>query len=210
MEQVVHVFEPAGDAGHGVLLLGQLRQLLERLGEQYVHALERGRNALLGDVEQRLLGFFDHDAQVVGRIVGQGLDLARSADEVAQDGRALDDFQVVLPVGEREGVVRKLDEVRFAAHGLQLAHGFQVVGERDVVDGDMAHVQVHHGLVDMLMREAVEVLLHQLWRHLFDGLLVQHASGEDGPFRFDVLGVDLATVGCGAIVRCEVGAVRRG
>ena len=32
VEQVVHVLEPAGDAGHGVLLLGQLRQLLERLG----------------------------------------------------------------------------------------------------------------------------------------------------------------------------------
>ena len=35
----------------------------------------------------------------------------------------------VLPVGEGERVVCQLDEVRFAAHGLQLTHGLQVVGQ---------------------------------------------------------------------------------
>ena len=86
---------------------------------------------------------------------------------------------MVLPVGERERVVGQLDEVRLAAHGFQLAHGLQVVGQGDVVDGYMAHVQIHHGLVDVLMRDAVEVLLDELRSHLLDGLLVEHAGGED-------------------------------
>ena len=161
-------------------------------------------------MEQCFLGLFHHHAQIVGGVIGQRLDLARRADEVAQDGGALDDFQVVLPVGEGERVVCQLDEVRFAAHGLQLTHGLQVVGQRDVVDGDVAHVQVHHGLVDALVGDAVEVLLDQLRSHFLDSFLVEHAGGQDGFLRLDVLRIDLSPIRYGGFFRCEVGAVRRG
>ena len=75
----------------------------------------------------------------------------RCSDEVAQNGGALDDVDMILPVREGERVVGEFHEIGFAAHRLQLAHRFEVVGERDVVNGNVAHVQVDHRLIDALV-----------------------------------------------------------
>ena len=170
-----------------VLLLGQLGDFLERLGEQGIHLGERGRHALLGHTEQRLLSVLHHLVQVVGRVVGQRVDGGGGVDELAEDGRALHDLGVVLPVRERERVVGQIDQVRLAAHGLQLAHCVQVVGERYLVDGNAARVQLADGLEDNAVRRAVERLGLELQDELLHRLGVQHAGRQDGLLGLDVL-----------------------
>ena len=75
MEQGIDILETGRHARKRVLLLGELGDFLERFGEQGVHLREVGRDALLGDVEQDLLGFFDNGGQVIWRIVRERIDL---------------------------------------------------------------------------------------------------------------------------------------
>ena len=175
VEQVVGVLEAGGHAGHVVLLLGELRDLLERLGEQGVHLGERGRHALLGHAEERLLGVLHHLVQVVGRVVGERVDGGGGVDELAEDGRALHDLGVVLPVRERKRVVGQIDQVRLAAHGLQLARG------------NAARIQLADGLEDDAARRAVERLRLELQDKLLHRLGVQHAGRQNRLLGLDVL-----------------------
>ena len=109
-----------------IALFGQARKLFEGVHQKRVHLGERGGDAFLRDVEQGLFSFLHHLVQVVGRVVGERVDLRGGIDELAQDGGALHDFSVVLPVGEREGVVGEIHQVGLAADGLQLADAFSV------------------------------------------------------------------------------------
>lgn len=107
-------------------------------------------------------------------IIGKRVNLRRREDELAQDGRALHDVGMVLPVGKRERVVRKVDEVRLAADRLELPRRIERVGKRDLVDGDAADVQVAYRLEDDAMGRTEEVLRLQLQHQLLDSLSVEH------------------------------------
>ena len=162
VEEVVCVLEARRDARHVAFLLRELRDFLERLSEQGVNACERRGHALLRDVEERFLGGLHDLVQVVRGIIGKRVDLRRREDELAQDGRALHDVRMVLPVGKRERVVRKVDEVRLATDRLELPRRIERVGKRDLVDGDAADVQVAYRLEDDAMGRTEEVLRLQL------------------------------------------------
>ena len=95
---------------------------------------------------------------------------------------------MVLPVGKRERVVRKVNEVRLAANRLELPRRIERVGKRDLVDGDAADVQVAYRLEDDAMGRTEEVLGLQLQHQLLDSLSVEHACRQNGLLRFDVLG----------------------
>ena len=188
MEEVVCVLEARRDARHVAFLLRELRDFLERLSKQGVNACERRGHALLRDVEERFLSGLHDLVQVVRGIIGKRVDLRRRKYELAQDGRALHDVGMVLPVGERERVVRKVDEVRLAADRLELPRRIERVGKRDLVDGDAADVQVTYRLEDDAMGRTEEVLGLQLQHQLLDSLGVEHACCQNGLLRFDVLG----------------------
>ena len=121
VEQGIRILEARRHTGHVIALFGQARELFEGVHQKRVHLGERGGDAFLRDVEQGLFSFLHHLVQVVGRVVGERVDLRGGIDELAQDGGALHDFSVVLPVGEREGVVGQVHQVGLAADGLQLA-----------------------------------------------------------------------------------------
>ena len=92
------------------------------------------------------------------------------------------------PIRERERVVGEFNQIRTAAHGIQLAAGVERICDRDLVDGDVAHVQIEHGGEDDAMRRAEEIVGAELGGDLLDRLLIQHARCENGFLRFDVLG----------------------
>ena len=188
VEQVVCIFEARRNTRHMAFLLRELRDFLERLGEQGVNARKRRGHALLRDVEECFLGGLHDLVQIVGGVIGKRVDLCRRKYELAQDGRALHDVGMVLPVGERERVVRKVDEVRLAADRLELPRRVERIGKRNLVDGDAADVQVAYRLEDDAMGRTEEVLGLQLQHQLLDSLGVEHACCQNGLLRFDVLG----------------------
>ena len=108
MEQVVDVLEARRDARNLVLLRRHLLQLFEGIHQQRIDARERAGNAFLRDSEQRFLRLLDDDAQVVGGIVGKRANLTGCANQIAQDGRTLDDLDMVLPVDQGERITGKL------------------------------------------------------------------------------------------------------
>ena len=99
------------------------------------------------------------------------------------------------PVRQREGVVGELDQVRLAAHCLELARRLQVLGEGDMVDGHIPGMQIHHAGEDQLMGTAEEALGAQLDRHLVDGVPIQHACCTHRFLGLDILGHLLERLG---------------
>ena len=77
---------------------------------------------------------------------------------------------MVLPVDERQSLAHQLQNVRLAAHGIELVDAAQVIDQRDGVDGDSAIVHIDHRGIDGLMNGPVEVIGLQLDLGLFDHL----------------------------------------
>ena len=77
---------------------------------------------------------------------------------------------MVLPVDERQGLTHQLQNVRLAAHGIELVDTSQVIDQRDGVDGNAAVVHIDHRGIDGLMNGPVEVIGLQLDLGLFDYL----------------------------------------
>ena len=101
---------------------------------------------------------------------------------------------MVRPVCQGVGVVAELDDVGLAADGIELAFALQAVGKRQLVDGDAAVVEVFHGLVDLLVRRAVEHVGAQLCHCLLDDIGREEHGREHGLFRIDVLRHDALDV----------------
>jgi len=95
---------------------------------------------------------------------------------------------MIRPVGQREGVVGELDDVRAPAYGIELPGSVQIVRQRDLVYGYASRMQVHDRLEYDAMRRAEEVLGHELHHHLLEDLGVEHAGGEDRLLGFYVAG----------------------
>ena len=111
-------------------------------------------------------------------VVADGGDLAGGADQVAQDGLALDDPAVVDGV-DRRG--RQVDERRQVGRAADLLQ--RVVAGQDLRDGDDVHrlaplVQLEDGLVDGAVGLAVEVRRPQEVRHLDDRVAVDQQGAE--------------------------------
>ena len=105
VKQLIDVLEARGNAGHLVLLVGETGNFLVGVAYQLVHLAERRADAFLGYVEERLLRLFHHLIQIIGRVIGQSVNLRGGEHELAQNGLPLDNVDMALPAGEREGVV---------------------------------------------------------------------------------------------------------
>ena len=146
--------------------LGLVIGLDHKLGQRLVARLDLARR----DLEQLALGQLHDFLGVGGGVIGQRVDLVGGADQLAQHRVAANDGGVVLPVHERQGLAHQLQNVRLAAHGIELVDAAQVIDQRDRVDGNAAVVHIDHRGIDGLMNGPVEVIGLQLDLGLFDHL----------------------------------------
>ena len=166
----------------------ELLELVEGLDHKGVDLLEIGGDALVGDIEEELLGFLDNGVEVIWGVVAQGRDAHRGIDELAQHGLPVDDVCMVRPVGHRKAVVAEFDDVCPPAHGVELSARLEPVCEGELVDGAGAVVEIFHSLEDLLVGRAVELLCGELHHRLFGDFWRKHHRSEDRLLGVDVLG----------------------
>src|SRR5690606_24585209 len=93
------------------------------------------------------------------------------------------------------------DQVGGAADALELAAAFQAGSDGDRVGGLAAAVEVEDGVVDGLVRGAVEVAGAQHLDHVGDGVLAEQHAAEHGLFCGQVVGRLTAEVLAGGLGR---------
>ncbi len=93
VEQGIRILEARRHTGHVIALFGQARELFEGVHQKRVHLGERGGDAFLRDVEQGLFSFLHHLVQVVGRVVGERVDLRGGIDAARAGWRCASRFQ---------------------------------------------------------------------------------------------------------------------
>ena len=207
MEQVINVLEARRNARDLVFLRCHLLQFFESIHQQRIDAGKRAGNALLRDREQRFLGLLHNDAQVIRGIVGKRANLTGCTDQITQDGRTLDDLNVVLPIDQGERIAGELQDIRLTANGLKLTRCLQVIGNRNLVEGNMTRIKVEHGLENALMGSSIEVVRDKFGSNVLDGLLVEQARRQHRFLGFYVLRLHFADRGALRHLRGEIGIV---
>ena len=114
---------------------------------------------------------------------------------------------MILPIDQGERIAGKLQDVRLAANGFQLARGLQVVGNRNLVKRDMTRVEVEHGLENTLMGSSIEVVRDKFGGNVLDDLLVEQARRQHRFLGFYVLRLHFADRGALRHLRGEIGIV---
>ncbi len=94
---------------------------------------------------------------------------------------------MVLPIGKSKRVVGKFDQVRAPAHSLELSFGSQAIGERNLVDRNMARVELKDARIDKLMSRAEEILGHELGRNLVNSIGVEHTCSKNRFLGFNIV-----------------------
>ena len=94
---------------------------------------------------------------------------------------------MVLPVGKSESIVSQFDQIWPAAHRFKLAFGSQAVGKRNLVDGNMARVELKDARINKLMGGAEEILGHKFGRNLVNSIGVEHACSKNRFLGFNIV-----------------------
>ena len=123
--------------------LAQLLDPVQPRAQQLVQRAHGVGRAALAHVEHHLLRLVDRRLHVLGDRVADVGDLARHADQLAQQRVLLDDRRVVPRVGDRRRVGLQRDEDRGVADGVEQARALELVGHRHRVDG---LAPLHEGL----------------------------------------------------------------
>ena len=100
------------------------------------------------------------------------------------------------------GVVAELDDIGLAAHGIEVTTCFEAVCQGKLIDGGVLVVELLHGLEDLAMRGAVELLGRELHERFLDdlGILAEKHGGEHRLLRIDILRHDALDGAAG--IRC--------
>ena len=115
-----------------LLLVGGL-QVVERLAEQVRERPRAVDDLVVGQLEHAVLGLVERLRDVVGLVVGDLRDLARHADEAAEQGRVPHDASVATGVrdGRRGGL--QVEQEAGAADVLEHPGSAEFVGDGDGV-----------------------------------------------------------------------------
>ena len=113
---------------------------------------------MLRDVEDRLLRLVEDDPRLLLRLERGMDDAVAGVDEVPEDRLLLDDAAPLLDVGDAGDAVDERRQVRGAADRLQRGAPYQLVLERDEVDGLGALGERGHRVEDPAVGLAVEVV----------------------------------------------------
>ena len=104
---LVEVHEAGGQAGDQLLALRELVDGAEALLDDLADADEALADAVLGDVEDRLLRAVEEEGGLVLRLVGLLRDAGAGVDQVPEDGLLLDDPAPLLDVGDARHAVEE-------------------------------------------------------------------------------------------------------
>jgi hypothetical protein len=163
--QLVEVAIAGGDAGQVLLRLVELCDPLERLGQQVGHRAEVVRDPLVGDREHDLLGLVDDLLWLAQALESDPGDLGAGVDQVPERARIADDLGVPQCVGYRGNGRRQGVHHGLAADLVDQAAALERVEDGDRIDRLALAVHRQHGLVEELVRPAVEVLRPQHLGH---------------------------------------------
>jgi hypothetical protein len=157
---LVDVLEARRHAGqeHALTAIARLEILdvLDRRDHQLLDRDEALPHAIVADLEDALLGAVENAARLVLRREALLLDLARRADQRAQQRLVAHDAQVLLDVRRGDVVLSDLRQRGRAADELELALLSQLLGERDDVGLLVAVEQADDRVEHLLVRGAIE------------------------------------------------------
>ncbi len=132
-------------------------------------------NAVLGELEDGLLGASQHLFGFVGVLDGFGNRVLREVDQAAQQRLVANDADVVLdrrPVGH---AVDQRRQIRNAANRFHLFAAVEFLDQRDHVDRTAALLQVAHARINAAVRVQRKVVR----REVFGGLIVERIVQQD-------------------------------
>ncbi len=133
-------------------------------------------NAVLGELEDRLLGAAEDLFGFVGVLDGFGDGVLRDVDQPAQQRLVADDADVVLNVRPLGNAVDERRKISHAADGFDLFAAVQFLGQRDHVDRPAGLLQLAHARIDAAMRVEREIVAGEM----FGGLVVEGVVEQDG------------------------------
>ena len=165
----------------------ELLDLGEAVLDQIAHRDEAGLDAIVGDREDRALGFVENQVGVLVGFVGVGENLVRREDQRPQRRLLLDDLRVVLDVGRARHAVDERGDVRGAADFVELAGALELLFERDQIDRLAALRQRDHAVEDAAMRVAKERLRVDDRRGDVEGFVVDQDRAEHGAFGVEIV-----------------------
>ena len=197
---LVQLGEPGRHARDQAAVLLQLAERVEAPLHQVGDRDEAGADALVGDLEDALLGAVEDLVGVLGAGVGFLQDVVRAGDQRAQRRLLLDDRRVVLDVGRARHAVDEARDVGDAADVLELRRPRQRFLQRDQVDGVAALVELDHRLEDAAVRVAVEVAGVDDRRGVVERVVAEQDAAEHRALGVEVVRRRaIAAIGGGAI-----------
>ncbi len=168
-------------------MLVEVLQPVVGLAEEDRQRVEPALGATLADLEQDRLGPVDGDLGVVRLLVPDRGDPSGRADEVPQDGLALDDAPVVLGMDRGGDRVHEAGQVRRAPHFGQPIATSELLAERDQIDRLALGVEREHGLVDVGVLGPIEVGGLEEVPDAQDGIRIDEDRAQDALLGLDRL-----------------------
>ncbi len=185
----IEVAEPARRAGDVAARLVQLRDRLERVLEQLVDVRELGRDALLREVEDDLLGAVDELDRLAGPVEAEPRDVVSGPDQAAERRHLADDARVMGCVRCGRDERRELVDAFGAAGPVERARAVELVDNGDRIDRLALAVQGEDRAEDVPVALAVEVGGREIARlgDRADRERRKHHRAEDGLFGVEIL-----------------------
>ncbi len=145
-------------------------------------------DAVLGELEDGLLGAAQHLLGFVGVVDGFGDGALRDVDEPAQQRLVAHDANVVLDGGPLGNAVNQRRQIRDAADGLHFLAAVQFFDQRDHVHRAAALLQVAHARINAAMRVEREVVRGEVLGGLVVERVVEQDRAQDGALRLHAYG----------------------
>ena len=185
--QLVEIGEPGRYPGQpGATGLDGLH-LIERGLHQLREGLVVLRHSSLGNRIHLGLGPIDDVVDIALRGVGHLSDPYRSLDQSAQDRLLVHDLGVVTSIGRHRNAREQRMQVRRATDAQQLAPLAQLVGNGYRISRLAASIEIDDGVIDLLVRRAVEVGTAQHLDDIGDGVLAHQHGAEHALLGFHIL-----------------------
>ncbi len=184
---LVEIDEAGRHAGDEPLVLEQLLDFWEAVGDQVAHGHEAGFQPVVRHGEDQALRFVENQLRFLVGLVRVAEDLVRRVDQVPQRRLLFDDLRVVLDVGRARHAVHERRDVGRAADVLELSAARQLLFQRDEVDRRAALVERDHAIEDAPVRVPVEVAAVDHLRRGVEGVVVNENRSEHRAFRLEIM-----------------------
>ncbi len=183
---MIQVSEARRNSDDGAAPFMELVQFIHVLGEDITQQRKVTARMALADMEDQLLSFIQGDIRVL-LLIGNSGNFARSFDEAAQNGIALDDAPVILNVAAGRHLVDQGGNVAGSSDILQFVPTFQLVTDRDEICWFALLIELKNDLVNSAVGVTIEIVGEQKFCHLDNCLWVDNDAAEYAALRLNVL-----------------------